>query len=357
MTRKNYLFDGHKLHYQVKRLDDFITKGDCYPLYMEISPVGSCNHRCVFCAYDFIGHPNRKLETGRYLELIDELSECGIKSLLYAGEGEPLLHPDIDRFVVHAKEKNIDVGMFTNGQLLKRELAEKILPSLTFMRFSFSGGSEENYARIHGVAAGTFEKVIQNIKAAVQIKEALKLDLDIGAQYVLLPENLPFLLEAVAQLKDAGVDYFAIKPFVQQSASQNYQMKEQLSLEVIGTILDKAEAFSDGHFNVIARRESFAEYGKRGYRHCYGTSFISVLNSAGDISSCLPYWEQDEFVYGNIYKNSFREIWHGEKRKKIKSYLENRLDTGSCPPNCRPHAINEYLYELKNPSIKHLNFI
>lgn len=354
---KNYIFDGHKLNYHIDRVHGFLASGDCFPLYMEISPVGSCNHRCLFCAYDYIGHPNRRLETGKFLQFIDEISECGIRSLLYAGEGEPLLHPEIDKFIVHSKSRNIDVGMFTNGNLLKKELAEKILPSLTFIRFSFNGGTRENYSAIHQVKPEIFDTVVENIRTSVRLREEGNLTVDIGAQFVLMPENRDFLVDAIKVLKDAGIDYFAIKPFVQQSSSQSYQMKDQFSIEDIKDLLDKAESFSDDRFRVIARRDSFAGYGKRGYRHCYGTSFISVLNSAGDVATCLPYWEREEFIFGNIYHNSFKDIWLGERRKKIKGFLEKELNVQKCPPNCRPNAINEYLFEIKNPSVRHLNFV
>ena len=354
---KNYIFDGHKLIYHVDRVSKFLYEDDCFPLYMEVSPIGSCNHRCIFCAYDYIGHPNRKLETCRFLRFIDEIAECRIKSLLFAGEGEPFLHADIDKFIVHSKKNNLDVGVYTNGHLLGEELIWKILPLLTFIRFSFNGGTRENYSHIHHVKPDVFDKVIHNIISAVKIKEDVKIDVDIGVQFVLLSENIDFIFNAIKILKDIGIDYFVIKPFVQQSSSQFYQMERQFSLENIKDVFDKAEAFSDSNFKVIARRESFTGYGKRGYGHCYGTSFISVLNSAGDIAACLPYWQNKEFVFGNINENSFKEIWLGNKRRKIKGYLEKELNTLSCPPNCRPNAINQFLYDIKNPTVRHLNFI
>jgi GTP 3',8-cyclase len=75
------------------------------------------------------------------------------------------------------------------------------------------------------------------------------------------------------------------------------------------------------------------------------------------VATCLPFWDKPEFIYGNIYHQDFGEIWHGEKRKKIKDYLEHELDAGKCPPNCRPDAINGYLNEISNPSMSHVNFI
>lgn len=355
---KNYYFDDHKLMYHIERVNKFLSEGDCFPLYMEISPIGNCNHRCIFCAYDFIGHPNKKLETNRLITFLDEIAACGMKSLLYAGEGEPLLHPDIDKFIVHSKTKGIDVGLFTNAQFLKDDLLKKILPSLTFMRISFNGGSRENYAAIHDVKPEVFDTVVKNIENAARIKNESKLETDIGLQYVLLPENINYLMDAIKRIREAGINYFVIKPFVQQSHLQSYHMKEQFNLNKIEDTLNQAESLSGENFSVIARRASFENYGKRKYRHCYGTAFISVLNSSGDIASCLPYWDRKEFVFGNIHENTFQEIWFGDRRKKIKQYLENELDAPElCPPNCRPNAINGFLWEIKNPSVKHINFV
>ncbi len=351
-----YRIDSHKLIYHLPRVCNWLEGENIYPIYMEISPVGSCNHRCVFCAYDFIGYPNRKLDCDRLLAFIDEAKEAGVKSILYAGEGEPLLHPDIAKFITHSKNSGIDVGLFTNGQLLKEALVEAVIPSLTFVRFSFNGGTKDNYAEVHKVKPEIFERVVANIKKVVEVKKKNSLDVSIGVQYVLLPENKDYLLDAVKTLKNVGVDYFVIKPFVQQNHLQSYKIGDQFSLSSIANTLDEAVNFSHEDFTVIARKESFKGYGKRTYKHCYGTSFISVLNSAGDIATCLPYWDKEDFAFDNIYDNTFENIWFGERRKKIIKYLENELDTKKCPPNCRPNAINEFLWNLKSPP-EHVNFI
>lgn len=354
---KHYDFDSHKLMYHCDRVGEYLIKKDCFPLYMEISPVGSCNHRCIFCAYDFIGHPYRRLHTGRLLRFIDECAHAGLRSILFAGEGEPLLHPDIVSMVTHAKKKGVDVGMFTNGHLLTRQIIKEILPALTFIRFSFNAGSPENYAAIHQVRPDIYTTVLKNIAMAVTLKKKEHLKADIGIQYVLLPENKDFLISAVKAIRKSGADYFVIKPFVHQSALQSYRPKRSFTFATVQRLLAAAEKLSNGHFRVIARRSAFQDYGKRKYQHCYGTSFISVLNSAGDIATCLPYWEQKKYVFGNINGQTFEEIWQSRKRRSIKKHLEKRLDVRKCPPNCRPNAINEFLWEITHPSVKHVNFI
>lgn len=354
---KNFQLDGHKLIYHSDRLGEYLNNDDCYPIYMEISPVGSCNHRCVFCAYDFIGYPNRKLEKERTVTFIEELSEAGLKSILYAGEGEPLLHPNIGEFISHTRNNGIDVGLFTNGQLLKESLAKEILPNLTFIRFSFNGGNSKTYSEIHKVSEKVFDKVIENIKRTCEIRERENLDVDLGAQFVLLSENKESLFDAVKAIKKTGIDYFVIKPFVKQSDQQGYQMEERIHEKELAIIHQNLNDFCEDDFDVQLRIGSFLNYGIRDYNHCYGTSFISAINSAGDIASCLPYWDQENYIFGNIYENSFTEIWNGKLREQIKENLEKKLDIKQCPPNCRPDNINSFLWEMKHPNVKHINFI
>lgn len=352
-----YQFDGHKLAYHPDRVSQFLRTGDCFPLYMEISPVGMCNHRCIFCAYDFIGHPNRKLETVRTLAFIDELAEAGLKSVLFAGEGEPLLHPDLELFIQKARSNCIDVGLFTNGQLLTVERAAAIMKDLTFIRFSFNGGNKDSYARVHNVKPGVFDDVVASVKNAVVVKKRSGLSTTVGAQFVLLPENIDSMYEAAIILREIGIDYLVIKPFVHQSPQQGYRMEHPMDAERLHADFTLMETLNTNDFRVIVRKAMFSDSGVRHYSRCFGTAFISVLNSAGDIAGCLPHWDKRDFVFGNFYDHSFFDIWNGPRRKIIKTFLEEKLDVMDCPLNCRPSAINEFLFELKYPSVEHVNFI
>lgn len=356
---KNFRLDSHKLHFHLDRVLDFQHTGDCYPIYMEVSPVGLCNHRCVFCAYDYIEYPNRKLDKTKFFSFVDEIAKCGLKSMLYAGEGEPLMHPNIAEFVQYTKERGVDVGMFSNGALLREKLCEEILPHLTFLRFSFNAGTASFYSKIHRVEEKIFDKVVKNIEYASQFRERQKLSVDLGSQFVLLPENKDSLIEAVKTMKNVGVDFISIKPFVFQNENQQYDKTNKLELSEVRDLISQAIEYESEDFRVIFRENAFInkETDERGYTHCRGCNFITVLNSAGDLASCLPYWDRVDFVYGNIYQNNFKDIWHGEQRAKIKHFLEKDLDCNKCPKNCRPNAINQFLEELAEREIKHINFI
>ena len=55
MDANSYNIDGHKLNLHPERVSRWLQGESIYPIYMEFSPSGTCNHRCVFCSMDFMG--------------------------------------------------------------------------------------------------------------------------------------------------------------------------------------------------------------------------------------------------------------------------------------------------------------
>lgn len=351
----NYNFDGHKLFYKFKTTYDLLTGKIVNPLYVEYSPVGNCNHRCVFCAYDYIGYKPRKLDTEKTVSSIRDFAKLGVKAMLFAGDGEPLLHPDIFTFLIAAFDSGIDSGIYTNGVLLDEKRNCGLLDKLTFIRISFNGGSRETYEKVH--RKDDFNRVVKNIEHAVDLKHRNNIKTDIGLQFVVIPENINSLLQLAELGRNLGIDYLAIKPFVQHN-QKGYEFRKNYSLSEIESILGEAEKFSTGTYKVIARREAFEKYHERTYDHCLALPLFAVVLSDGNIYACLSYLEDERFCYGNIYEDSVSNLFLGKKRDEIIKFAKAVLDCKKdCMPNCRMDAINRSLWELKHPTVKHVNFI
>lgn len=350
-----YNFDGHKLFYQFETAYKLLSDQPVNPLYVEYSPVGNCNHRCLFCAYDYMGYKHRRLETEAAVRSIKQFADLGTRAMLFAGEGEPLIHPDFSKMIETCYENNVDSGVYSNGAMLTEKKAAELLDKLTFMRVSFNAGTKENYHRIHG--RDDFDLVVKNLKYAVELKHKKGLKADIGLQFVVIPENLHTVVDMAKLGREIGADYLAIKPFVQHS-SQEYNFEQNFKLEEIEDILEEAVSFTEKDYHVIARKESFRKYHNRTYDHCLALPLFSVVLSDGSVYSCGPHLENEEFLYGNILESDVIDIMNGEKRQKVLAFAKNQLDCKKhCMPNCRLDAINRSLWEIKYPTVKHVNFI
>ncbi len=352
-----YRIDSHKLIYHVSRVNDWLEGKNVYPIYAEISPSGICNHRCTYCALDFMEYQSRFLDKEVLKDRLSEMSSLGLKSIMYAGEGEPLLHKDIGEIINHTKKVGVDVAITTNGVLLKEGLVESTLENITWIKVSINGATKETYAKIHRTNQDNFDKVMENISYAVKVRENKGYKCTLGVQLILLPENWHEAELLTQQAKEIGMDYLVIKPYSQHPLSKTTKYKDIKYSEYLH-LSDKLNSFKDDKFSVIFRINTMKKWdeGRRNYRHCLALPFWSYIDAGGTVWGCSAYLNDERFSYGNIYENIFKNIWESEKRKKAVRWAEDELDTKQCRVNCRMDEINRYLWDLRHPP-EHVNFI
>jgi len=221
-----YKIDSHKLMYHVPRVNDWLNNKIIYPIYMEVSPAGACNHRCTFCALDFMEYQKRYLDASVFKERLSEMGRLGVRSIMYAGEGEPFLHKQMADIIRHTKTAGIDVALTTNGVLFRKALAEEILGDTEWIKISINAGTNDTYAKIHGTKPSDFDKVIDNMSYAVKIKRDKGYKCTLGMQMLLLPENQHEALLLTEIAKNTGMDYLVIKPYSQHLMSKTEKYKD-----------------------------------------------------------------------------------------------------------------------------------
>jgi GTP 3',8-cyclase len=346
--------DGHKLMYHPDRLIEFRNTGDCYPIYVEFGIASGCNHRCVFCAVDYFEYAGKLMDTKLLLDTLKDMADHGVKSIMLAGEGEPLIHKDIGLIVQKAKEFGLDISITTNGVLLNEDKAKQILPYLSWIRFSFNGGNAENYAKMHGIKnKGEFDKLINNIRNAVKLKKELNLGVTLGVQSVCLSENA-HLIEGLARLlKEIGVDNFQLKPYSHHPLSKNNYSITDAEWESIGENLKRLE---DENFSIVFRSATKQRIAEGiTFPKCFGNPFFALVDANGDIMTCNLFYNRPDYIYGNLNKNTFSEIWQSDKRKQVIAKLMDE-GTKNCRNGCRINSVNRFLHRLEQP-LAHDNFI
>lgn len=352
-----YRIDSHKLLYHVPRVNDWLNGKLIYPLYMEVSPSGACNHRCTFCALDFMSYQKRYLDAAMLMERLSEMGRLGLKSIMYGGEGEPLMHGQIAEIINHTKKSGIDSALTTNAALLTESMSEKILGAMEWMKVSIGAATKETYAKIHRTRQEDFDAVIKNLAAASKIKHKNGYKCTLGMQILLLPENRDEVVSLAALARDIGMDYLVVKPYSQHPLSKTNKYKDVKYSEYMH-LRDELSEMNTKDFNVIFRMNTMKKWDENGrnYSKCFALPFWSYIDAGGKVWGCSVYLGDERFLYGNIYENTFKEIWEGGKRKESLNWFENNLNAKECRINCRMDEINQYLWNLKNPPT-HVNFI
>ncbi|MFQ5427511.1 MAG: radical SAM protein [Thermodesulfobacteriota bacterium] len=352
-----FRIDSHKLMYHPERVAKWLGGEDIYPIYVEISPSGACNHRCTYCALDYMGYQHRFLETEMLKTRLTEMGRLGIKSVMYAGEGEPFLHKDIASIINHTVEAGIDVAVTSNGVLFTEKMIRAAMRSITWIKISINGATKETYAKMHRTDEEDLKRVIDNLTTAVKVREAEGLSTAIGMQLILLPENVQEVLPLARLARDIGVDYLVIKPYSQHLKSITTQY-ESVDYSEFYHIAEELKEISTENFNAIFRINTMKKLSEeeRGYRTCLALPFWSYIDSGSGLWGCSAYLSDERFHFGNLTDSTFEELWKGEKRRKTMEFVKNELDASECRVNCRMDSINRFLRDQLNPPA-HVNFV
>lgn len=359
-----YFMDGHKLYWHLDRVSNWLNGERIAPIHIDVGLSKGCNIRCNYCFGVLQGNFYKK-GAKRYfpreplLRYVREAGEIGVKSMAFIGEGEPLLNPYVYEAIVEAKRTGVDVALGTNGILFDNgKNGEEALECLSWIRFNISAASDEAYKRIH--RSKDFSTAVEKIKFSVETKKRKKLGLTIGLQMVLTPSNVDQTVSLAKLGRDLGVDYLVIKQCSDTVENELGVFNKFAEYDSFSNILKEAESISSEDYNVIVKWKKITNKGKRSYAQCLGVPFL--LYSSGDgrlypCGACFDYTRgmEEEYRMGDLLKQSFKEIIASARYWEIVEKVKE-IDVFKCYSNCRTHAINEFLWQLKHPP-EHVNFV
>jgi radical SAM protein with 4Fe4S-binding SPASM domain len=129
-------------------------------VYYAVSDL--CNLACSFCYADSKRAEPYKGNTARSLKIVDRLIGINVANLILSG-GEPLLREDFFDIVEYAKDKDLFVGVTTNGTLLGPHEATRMRDSaIDYVQISIESYDEAEHDSLRG--KGTYRKCIDAIK-------------------------------------------------------------------------------------------------------------------------------------------------------------------------------------------------
>jgi len=347
-------FTTHKLSYYPEKIMRVLAGEIVTPLQCEVSLTSACNFRCPWCVFDYTKHESNFLDFDSLIHFIDDLALMKVRSVVYAGTGEPFLYKRINEIISYTASKGIKIGITTNGSLIKEHHFETIVKYCSWIRFSITSFSEEFNKRIYGTNNVHTKDIFETIKALCGYKFPQNKDFEIGVQSVLCHPNINEYLAIIGECDFSGVDYYMLRPFFlnpknHYTSLSEYLLDKNIKLSIYAAI----RAYPVKNVVVLLREETERLMYNRSYNLCRALPFIFALEADGNVFNCFPERTgESEFCIGNIYKKRLPKIWGGEKHKNFLLNVLPKVDKSKCQPYCRHHPGNEYLEELSNPTEK-----
>jgi len=359
----------HKIFHHFDRVQELLATGDTRPVHMTIGLTNYCNHKCPWCYINWNqagrlsersggDHTGQRVINAddRLIEAIGEARELGLKAVTIVGDGEPTLHPRFADILERLAGFGLQIGIFTNFSTPRPENIQAMARHCFFVRGSIDAGSAEVHARSHGCS--DFELVIQNVRRLLELRQGQGRPV-VGVQYVTNQWNFQALPQAAEFYRDLGVDYLTIKPAYKNELNPAHPDNEIGPRDVF-PFMRAAEAFATDRYRVYAKYPQFLEVldhatnDGRYYQRCQATPLSPYLDEDGNVEMCGNLKGRG-FTMGNIYRNTFREIWESDQRKACLA----RIDLHRCPAGCKLDPLNKVLWDASDPdeNVVHPNFV
>ena len=336
------------------------------PLKIEMDITNQCNIRCIMCAFSdpAIGSRKRRdLSKETFSRWADEMFSWATHVGLLFG-AEPTLNPNLLSFVRTAKEFRVpNVYFSTNAMKLTPSLTGALIEAgLDEINVSLDAGTKATFERIRRGAK--WDTVIGNLKSLRDQKAALKLSRPrLHMSFVMMRSNIEELPQFVELAADLGavVLYFThVVPYTRlgtivESLGENLHecqhhvdrallLARQYNIHVVAprtrqasinfTLPGKSaqEQQSNHLADLDQGRESHGlpkRFARDEARSCcpFPWHFIAI-DPNGSVFPCG--WWHSGPPMGNLYTQSFQEIWSGESMRGLRSQLLGRRLGANC---------------------------
>ncbi|MBF0561760.1 MAG: radical SAM protein [Alphaproteobacteria bacterium] len=358
-----YMMTGHKMIYHLDRVNDWLSGKRIAPLHIDVGLSKGCNIRCNYCygatqENFFTKGKDIYFPPDALLRYVRDAGEIGVRSMAFIGEAEPLLNPGVYEAIVAGKEAGVDMALGTNGILLDTGAAgERALEHLSWIRFNISAASDHSYRRIH--ASKEFATTCQKIRFCVETKKQRNLDVTVGLQMVLTPDNVDQAIPLAALGKELGVDYLVIKQ-CSDTVNNDIGVYNRLSeYKNFTDTLKEAETHTTDNYNVIVKWQKIGREGRRSYDHCLGVPFLLYSSGDGKLFPCGMFFgiRTEEFLMGDLVSQSFKQIVESERYWEVVKRVADVMDVHKeCYASCRTNEINHFLWDATHPPA-HKNFV
>lgn len=354
---------------QVSRLIRWSKQENSTPFSIEAHPTNLCNLNCLMCGTRYAYRQKMRekpffkpedeipfeVTKERWLNLVEEASELGVRNWLITGGGEPTLRKDITLSLMEKiKESDMYGNINTNGALLNLKDVERIVLSKWDMVMFSIDGIGKTHDLIRNVPS-TFDKVFKTMMNLKKLKRKHKADNPkIVFNSVITNRNysaLPELIKLGHKVGCHDITFIPLILFGDFGVRLDLDESEKLAFEKSIPSLVKfakkydintnLESFTTStlddtsNMDKVIVEESKKEHGFLSIP-CYEPFLNVVIKMDGKISPCCML----ENYEGNIKDKSLKDVWFGS----YFSGLRKQLSSGKLPEGCSKCVHSQFVH-------------
>jgi MoaA/NifB/PqqE/SkfB family radical SAM enzyme len=340
--------DGTKIGFYRDRVEAWKRGERIAPITVDGAWTRKCAASCNFCYAQLQASEDTVFTKKTAFEFLEDAAEVGVKGFSLISDGESTEVPYFAESVKYGADLGLQIGTSSNGVKLTRDVLEQILPSLSYLRFNFSGGDKHRWSQIMGLKQPLFDRVVANIKAAIEIKKRDNLPVNINLQFVVMPKDGDQILPFARLAKSLRPDY-AIMKHCANSVDGDLDVDYRQYSDLF-PLFEEAEMLSDDGFRVAVKWSRLQDEGKRDYNRCFGPPFIVQFSGSGTCAPCGQKFNSkyQKFHFGNLTRQRFRDIIKSDRYWEVMNYLaSDQFDAQKdCGENCLQTLSNSWLDKL-----------
>ncbi len=272
------------------------------PLSLNIESSRACNIKCVYCVHSLTSEKLSSIDfkpdimdRDLFFKIVDDCKsfEKKIKTIRFAGMGEPLMNKHLAEMIAYVKQNKIcdQIVVFTNALLLNHDLSSALVEAGTdVFRITIQGLSAKEYKDNAGVKYD-FESFMNNLKYLYKIK----------GQCRIFIKMLDF---AVKEDEELFYDMFG-------------DICDEIAIENVTT------ANSEVDYSTIFQEDSnlivTGEHKMNRIQVCPYPFYMLTINADGNVSSCCKAIDKTFFV-GDARHETLREIWNNKKINEFRVF-------------------------------------
>lgn len=330
----NNIFQRAALELERLRRYNLVTEHPLQQLFWESTL--RCNLHCLHCGSDCKSSlENTEMPAADFLHVLDTEITPHVDThqlMIIISGGEPLMRHDLAEIGRELYKREYPWGIVTNGLVLTKErFDELIYAGLRSITVSLDGlEKEHNNFRQHSLA-------FQNAKRAIQLiaqhnTEHPNLSVLWDVVTCVQPATLPQLHDLREELWSWGCRRWrltAIDPMGRATGNLQLQLDKQEFQNLLKFIASERQTGRRVSYGCAGFLGEWEGKVRNHLYHCAaGVSVASILYD-GSISACTSI--RGKYYQGNIYKDSFWQVWSDRFQKyRNRGWMQKKEPCNDC---------------------------